>query len=147
MKYKQSQSGTSLFEVLVAIVVIGITLISLISIVTHSISNSTFSKNRTRAAALTTEAVEWLRSQRDNDWTTFSGYAASTPGNDYCLRDLTLDPMPCAQIENIFTRTATLTTISVNGQDAVEIHVVTIWNEQDGIHESRATTTLTNWRL
>lgn len=142
-----TKSGTSLFEVLVALVVIGITLIALMSIVTQSISNSTFSRNRTRAAALTTEASEWIRAERDTDWQSFYANASAPPGTEYCLRNLSLSSMPCGQIDGLFQRTVRLSAITVNGADAVEVIVVTSWNESDGRHESRITTTLTNWRL
>lgn len=146
MRNITNQKGQSLFELMVAVMVIGVTLVALTGLVSTSISNNTFSKNRTQAENYTTEAMEWLRAQRDESWGTFLSY--SNPPATYCMQTLTLSvKRNCADDEfitdTILVREAELVYISDN---SVEVRLRTRWTDSKGTHESRASTKLTNWR-
>lgn len=142
-----SKSGQSMFELLIAIFVVAITLVAFLGLVTGSIGNSTFSKERSQAGSYTQEAVEWLRSQRDSDWAAFTARASAT-GTTNCLQTLSWSGSACGSASYISgTRFIREVTLIYNATaEQVEARVVTRWTDSSGLHESKATTYLTNWR-
>ncbi len=138
--------GQSMFELLVAVFAVGFTLVALIGLVGRSVGNSAFGKERSQAARLTQEAIEWLRSERDEDWMVFYNRSSGS-GVCYCLRSLDWVSTSCSACENIegvsMRRTATLRRLDSSN---VQAEVVTTWNDATGAHESRVTTYFTNWR-
>jgi Tfp pilus assembly protein PilV len=146
---KNTNRGQSMFELLVAVFVIALTLTALVSLVTSAVGNTTFSRERTQASKFTQAAVEWLRAQRDDDWGAFKG-KGNPSGITYCLRDLAWNTGSCSssqalQDTNLF-REATIIYNSASNPDSVEARVVTSWVDSNGTHESRVTTYFTNWR-
>lgn len=148
MRKKTNRAGQSMFELLVAIFIIALTLTAVVGLVTTSISNTTFSKDKTLAAKYTQEAVEWFREQRDSNWGTFKG-KSSLSGSNYCLNTLAWNAGNCSGTQYIaetnLLRQATLIT-SPTDPNSVEVRIVTSWSDQSGRHESRITTYFTNWR-
>ncbi len=146
-----TNKGQSLFELIVAVAFISLVVLAVIGLATKSIDNSSFSRNRTLASRYTQSAVEWLRSQRDNDWNAFASRAQG--GRTWCLRTLTSfnNPGPCGSGEyvlgtNNFWREAILD-YNPGPPPRVEATVITSWRgSSDKIHESRATTVFTNWK-
>lgn len=146
MKKQILISGQSMFELLVAVFVIGITLVALVGLTARSIANTTFSRERTLAAKYTQEAVEWLRAERDQDWGSFR--SRGTPeGANFCMESLVWAPgTSCPVIPGTgLTRRMSLF-YSPASPDSVEARVVTSWSDSAGVHESRITTYFTNWR-
>ena len=68
IKFREKK-GISIIEILIVIAIIIIALTSLLSIVTLSLKISIQIKERTQAVNLAQEAVDAVRSIRDNDWT------------------------------------------------------------------------------
>lgn len=150
MKNKLLKKGQSLFELMLAVVVVSITLVAMISLVGSTISNTAFSRDRTQAARFTNEAVEWLRSERDLSWTNLTSRASLT-GSTYCLNSLSFDSQgTCSTGGTIsgtkFTRTLTLVYDETNSPSEISVEVITTWSDSGGSHDSRILTTLTNWR-
>lgn len=136
--------GQSMFELLVAVFVVGITLVALVSLTSKAVGNTTFSRERTQATRYTQEAVEWLRAERDQDWGAFRDRATAS-GRNYCLQTLSWSS-GCSPINGTaLTRGVTLIYNSAN-PNTVEARVVTAWSDSAGVHESRVTTYFTNWR-
>ncbi len=135
-----------MFELLVAVFVVAVTLVALLGLVTGAIGNSTFAGERTQAAKYTQQAVEWLRAQRDADWAVFSG-RGSEAGTTYCLNGLDWNTGGCSSAELIdakFKREVVL--IYDSAAESVEAQIITSWSDASGLHESKATTNFTNWR-
>ena len=82
-----------LIELTIALAVAMIAILALVQSTTKSVSNSTFSKNQSQASAYTSEAIEWLRNQKNTSWPNFSTkISAST----YCLNMLDWNtPLAC----------------------------------------------------
>jgi type II secretory pathway pseudopilin PulG len=145
-----NKRGQSMFELLVAVFVIAISLVAILGLVTGAIGNTTFSKERTQANKFTQEAAEWLRSERDTNWLTFKG-KGDADGNKYCLPDLMYWPTATtgtcgATIPNTnFTREAILIYNS-SDPDIVEARIITSWTDSSGKHDSTVVTYFTNWR-
>ncbi len=147
MRESKNQKGQSLFELLVAVSAVSVFLIALIGAVVKSVNNSTFSRNKTLATRYSQEAVEWMRGERNVDWAAF--YArASAGGSTWCLASLNWDAGgTCLDAQMVagtkLKREAILRAID---SGRVEALVVVSWNAPDGVHESRTTEILTNWK-
>jgi len=144
---KNISQGQSLFEVVVAIGIVSAILVGVMSLATHSISNSTFSREQALAQTYTQEAVEWLRGERDMNWDTFSANSSGT-GQTWCLSALSWgNAGSCSPSEVIsgtnFAREATLTMVN---QDEIHVLVSTSWEGKGGQHEARIQTKLNNWK-
>lgn len=144
---KKLTSGQSLFEVVIALGVITIILVSLVILAALSISNATFSKNKTTATRLSQETLEWLRSERDSSWAVFANHAA-TP--IWCMPTLSWSANfagACAQgttiTGTILSRELTFSSLD---PDTIQVVVRLFWTDSQGSHESRTTTNFTNWR-
>jgi len=149
VKLSKYLKGQSLFELIVAILITAITLVAIISLVSSSINNSTYSRDRTEASRYSLEAMEWLRSERDIDWNLLVS-RGSVSGRTFCLQNLdwtisgncTIDTIPNSK----FSREIELVYDSVADPNSIEARVITYWQDTSGYHESRLSTFLTNWR-
>lgn len=144
----RTQSGQSLFEMVIAIAITTLVIISLVTLAGNSIRNTTFSKNKTLAGRHAQEAIEWLRSQRDSDFDTFQ-FNTLTPG--WCLSELAFtDVGTCASGEVIagtdFQREATFDQFTLGGKTVIAVVVRVYWDEGGNSHEVRLTTEFSDWR-
>lgn len=141
-----------MFELMMAVFITAITLVAIISLVGSSVSNSTFSRDRSEAVRYTNEIAEWLRSERDNDWNAFKNRATSGSGRVYCMQTTTWPTSSgaCGASAVVgttkFVRELTLIYDSAVDPNTVEARVVTTWSDSSGLHESRTSVSLTNWR-
>ena len=141
-------SGQSLVEILVAIAVVTLVLVTLVAAVVMAIRGVRFSKEKIRANFLNQEGMEWARSQRqEKGWADF-GLLATGAGARYCLVDLSWDRLgSCSEsqiIDTKFTREAVLTTA---GSDGVKVAVTTTWDEGGSEFVSKGETTLRQWDI
>ena len=146
---KRYNEGQSLFEVVLALALATLIIVALVSLVSNSIRNSSYSRNKTYATHYTQEASEWLRGQRDDDWDIFSTnfLFCPTPPHVQCLDTLAWGNCDiCSDEEfigNIFKREINFTEIAA---DSVTAEITTYWTDSQGIHEVRSSTILTDWR-
>lgn len=145
---KKYSKGQSLFEVVLALALSTLIIVALVSLVTNSIKNANYSKNKTQATRYTQEATEWLRGQRDADWEIFYvNVTACPPTHEQCLDTLSWPNCgTCSDsefIEEIFKREVVFTSITA---DSITVEVKTYWTDAQGIHEVRNSTILTDWR-
>lgn len=75
---QKNKFGQSLFELVVAIGIVGLVLVAIVSVATISVRNTTFSKEQSLASRYTQQAMEWLRGQRDTDWDDFKGRGSAS---------------------------------------------------------------------
>jgi Tfp pilus assembly protein PilV len=150
----KKDNGQSLFEVVLALAVATLIVVALVALASSSIRNTTFSKNKTLATRYSQEAAEWMRGERDADWTTFYGRAANPL---YCLKSLswteaTIGSCGTGQeiLNTAFKREVsfTRTTVTVGGmpKDVVEAEIKVYWSDAQGMHEVRTATDFTDWR-
>lgn len=135
--------GQSFFEAVLALMIIALVAITVASLAAVSIRNNIFSRNKTQANQYAREATEWLRQQRDVDWTVFQGRAGT-----WCLNALTLNWNNnglCNSNEvitnTIFIREAVLTSTP----DQITANVTVKWTDAKGTHEVKASTIFTKW--
>lgn len=146
--------GQSLFEVVLALAISVLIIVALVALAASAIRNTTFSKNKTLATRYSQEATEWLRGERDADWTVFYTRAANPL---YCLKSLSwaeatigactagqeIDSTPFKR-EVGFDRTV----VVVGGlpKNVVETEIKVYWQDAQGIHEVKSVTNFTDWR-
>lgn len=152
----KNSKGQSLFEVVVAVAISALIMVSLVSLVSNSIRNASFARNKGIAGTYAQAATEWLRGQRDGNITTFSTNV-QTPV--WCLRDLSWTPSQagsCSGEEDQiggtpFSRQATFslsTVIDPDGatKDIVEVDVSVSWEDSSGSHVVTSATNFADWR-
>lgn len=144
--------GQSLFELVVAIAISALIIVTIVSLVSNSLRNATFSRNSNQAAAYAQQTAEWLRTQRDSDITTFLANVA-TP--TYCFPALpTQSPWvitgACTADEIIagtsFYREVRFNTTLVGGKTVVEADIVVYWTDAQGLHQVTSANNFTDWR-
>ncbi len=147
--------GQSLFELIMAIGLVGLILLVLVQLSTVSVRNANSSQNEAEAARLGQEAVEWLRLQRDViGWDQFIAKTTSTP--TICLMNTSwtqTKPGPCTSgdyISKIFQREVVFEANDTNADgkyDRVEVVISVRYNDGQGTHTVKNSTYLTDWRL
>lgn len=87
--------GFSLIEVLVFTAILGLFFVAAISVATFNLRNMKIQEHKIIATRYAEEGVEWLKQEKEDDWSTFIDHAA---GN-YCLNILgwTPTPNPCGE--------------------------------------------------
>ena len=133
----RNDKGLSLIEVIVAVGVISILLVSMVALLTKSMASARVSKNRSLASSYLQEGLEIARYSRDHSasWEDFvSG----------CCSD-TSPPPPS------FIRTIENKKIDSNGNcnkntdDKCRIIVTVSWTDSKGGHNLTNSTILSNW--
>jgi type II secretory pathway pseudopilin PulG len=148
-----NNKGQSLFEVTVALGVVGLVLLALVAVATVSIRNSTFSKNVTLATRYSQEAIEWLRSEKSSNWLALVSHISSS--SRYCLDRLNWDhPVSSDCGSRVISGTffkrlvyfSNLADSNGDGQDdTVTAEVTTYWTDARGYHDARSATIFTSW--
>lgn len=150
---KNLEKGQSLFELVVAIAVSALIIVAVVSLTTNAIRSANFSKNNAIANSLAQDAVEWLRTQRDSDPTTFF---TNSDTQFWCFMNLDWNsPGGCssdALIANLFIREAQFTPDVSGGKSVVHVTVTVYWSDTgatsgtQGTHEVINTTDFADLR-
>jgi len=131
MKILNNNFGQSLIEVVAAIAVISVGILTIVKVTTKSISNTTFARNRALASKYAQESMEEARNLRDSQPTTFFQ-------DNSCDSNQTL---------GIFTRVRDCNlSVSVDGKMTMAVIVTVTWLDAAGNHQSRIQTNLTSWK-
>ena len=144
----RNQSGQSLFEIVLALAITTSIIVALVALTATSIRNTTFSKNKTLASRYSQEATEWLRGERDANFSAFSSQAA-TPL--YCMPSLSWAIIgACASgqeiVNTLFRREISFSSSLVNGKTLIQASVRVYWSDAQGLHEVRSVTNFSDWR-
>lgn len=144
-------SGQTLIEVIIAVGLIVLVLTTLASGVAISVRNNRVAKDQAAAKESVREALEWLRSIRDQaGWETF--YSISKTTTPYCLKNLPADykafattsnaqcgSNPNNLINSLFKRELTITKVS---QTQIRADVTVSWSDGNRNLNSSSTITL-----
>ena len=144
-----TNSGQSLFEVVVAVGLSALILVGIASLSSASVRNSGYSRNNAQATKYAQEALEWLRSQRDAGWNNLLDHSNDT-GKVHCINTLppsAWDVIVCQDMISgtTFSRTVTLTTDS-SDSNKIDAFVTVSWTDAQGTHNVKSQTRFTNWR-
>ena len=137
--------GQSLVEITVAVAIMGMVLTALVFATTVAVKNADFSKTQAQATRYAQEGMEWLRSQRDQDWDAFDLRAGA---GVYCLNNLVLSwpagPGVCAgfDLDEMFKREVVLSAT----MDKIQAAITVSWQGRSGnIHQSELESYFTKW--
>lgn len=142
-----------MFELIIALGIGVVIVTAIVQLVTVSVRNASFAKDKTEATRYAQQALEWFRSQKEQDWASFYSQRSGSPAY-WCLPALSWDaPSVRAQctsqtITNTnFKRQAELTQslIDADGNGTLDTNIVVAavtvsWDEGGKTHTSRATT-------
>lgn len=128
----------SLIEVLVFVTILSLLFVSAASITTYLLRTSKFNENKILATHYAEEGLEWVKSDKEDDWNKFTSLDSSAgTGTTYCI--ITLDwyaPGACSGTyflgtPNIFLREVLLTNEGSNPVNQTEVQVTVYWEEGD----------------
>ncbi len=113
---KHSKQGFSLIEVLVFLTILSLIFISAVVLGTVSIRNSQNTGNKILASHYAEELLDWLRNQKEIDWSNFSTIKSKPNGVTYCFSKEPIDSWGINRacnisdplINSLFKREATL---------------------------------------
>ncbi len=144
----KNNSGQSFIELIAALLIVSFVLVALVTLVTKSIANTSFSRNKALATSYTQEGIEWLRGERDKDWATFYSHT----GSPACIVSLSWTANgshsgACGS-GDVIAGTSFLRNVTFVRTDpsTVNATVTVSWGDGNGVHQSVATTTFTNWK-
>lgn len=168
---KKEARGQSMFELIFAIAIATLILTGIVSLAAVSVRNSTASRDNALANRFAQEVTEWLRRERDNNWTVFITNINGSATQTYCFDDSpALDwgkPNPCSAADKItanwiYTRETSFNCFKTNvaapppvflsvlctdpDVDLVEVVTKVKWADPQGSHTVTHTTQLTNWK-
>lgn len=149
------QKGQTLVELIMAVAVGTVIVTAIVAITTLSLRNSEFAKTDIQATRYSQETIEWLRIERDKNWTTLFG-KSGVNAQTYCLPTLTWPQAagPCLASQvisgTVFKREVSLSNrdleAGVPGNETIEAQVTVTWTDNSGTHESKLSTQLTDWQ-
>lgn len=120
----RKKNGSGLLELIIALSVILLVLLSLVSVGIVSLKNITFTKNRITATKFAQEGMEKIRSYRDqNTWTTFSD---ETNCESLVNKGLSSIPRTGYTLGVICSLNGTTMTVTVTAS----------WRDGNGVHKS-----------
>jgi len=140
------EAGQSLFEIVVAVGIVGLIIAAIVGLATTSIRNTTFSRDNSLATRYSQEAVEWLRSQRDTDWVAF--HAAAQTSAIYCLDFLSFAKARACNAGEVVTDTVLMREVTFPQvlPASISATVTTFWTDAQGAHQVETSTVFTDWR-
>ena len=145
-KIKGQETGQSLFEVVVSLAIMTAVIVAIVILSSNAVRNSSFSRNKTLATRYSQEATEWLRGERDENWSTFFNRAITS--GIYCLDDLDWFSIGTCGGSDFIPDTILVREMSLNivNPDRIDITVSINWEDPQGVHVVNSATTYTDWR-
>jgi type II secretory pathway pseudopilin PulG len=153
-KHIASQKGLSLLEVLAFITILSLVFLGTAYSTGQSLKRTKFNEQKLVATRLAEELEEWLRGEKEEDWTTFYGTHASPGGTTYCFDDSVYDsdnniawPSSGAcgtsyGLKQLYLREVTLTQ-SLTSQ--VQVVISVRWKDGQNVFSVPISTILTKW--
>jgi len=137
----------TLIEAIVGVSVTTLMLVAMISLVTRSMANSQFAKNKSNAARLVEEGLESSRQIRDraSDW---EQYKIAYPAGTYSLGSgLTFTSDASCNADTLNLETFSRCAVFSDETDTRRIVTITVyWKDGSGSHQTVAQTYLTQWK-
>ncbi|KKQ48658.1 MAG: hypothetical protein US95_C0056G0010 [Candidatus Woesebacteria bacterium GW2011_GWB1_38_5] len=143
--------GQSILEVILALAILSIIITAIVSLTSTSVNTSTYSKNVSQANRYADEVVEYIRKEKEfSGWSDFTSDIITAYGGIWCMPDLTFtineacDPLNNSHFisSTIFQRMLTATPINDN---SIDIDVEVVWTDDKGLHQTKSSTTVSNW--
>ena len=152
----KNEKGQSLAELILAFGVVSIVIVSVVGLMTKSVSNLTFSRNKSLATRMAYKTMEWIRTERDNNWQYIYSRSATSSGITYCVVDSVLihtswppSAGSCSSTQYVtgtnFRREVNLTITDI-AYSTVRSRVTVFWSDAQGTHQIVSESLFTNWQ-
>ncbi|KKR12007.1 MAG: hypothetical protein UT39_C0001G0062 [Candidatus Woesebacteria bacterium GW2011_GWA1_39_21] len=141
--------GQSLFEVILALAVATIIIMAIVSLTSKTVSTSTYSSNKAQAGRYLSEAMEYLRKEKQfGTWNTLKTNITAG-GGVWCMTNLSLtknyacnpatsgDFIPGTIFQRTVTASATVSTVNVE--------ITVTWVDEQGSHAVNTISAISNW--
>lgn len=143
IRHIKPQTGSTLIEVLIATIVVGVILTGVVGALTSSLKNSSEAQNRQVATRLAQEALEVFAQHRAvSSWTGFAGTPGDSGANYFCFNNAydavsditgsavasvtTCTPLTVTGVPTQFWRGVN---VSVDSPTKVEVSAKVIWSD------------------
>lgn len=137
--------GQTLVELLTALAIAVIVIVAIIALSTKALSNINFSRNQSDANHYANELSEWMRSERDTSWSSFSSRTGTR-----CFRTLSWGGGGNCSSGDVISGTQLLrsATLTLGGaqNDEMTISITVSWTDNQGTHSTNLNTKLTKWK-
>lgn len=117
------KNGFSLLEVMIFTALFSVFFITVIGITAASLRNMKQNEERIRATHLGSEVIEWVRGEKEANWSLFNTTYASAAGRVWCFDTSPIVAWPGAagscsssSLHGIYRREVTLASDSLTGQ-------------------------------
>jgi len=139
----------SLIEVLVFITILSLFFIAAMAVVTFSLRNMKASEYKILAAHLAEEGMEWVRSEKEVDWSQFTTKDTGG-GTTYCIIDLNWNnSVPCTNYTlgtpAIFKRELKVDNQAGNPVTTTDVEVTVSWTDGTTVFQVPVKTVLKVW--
>jgi len=136
----KKESGQSLVEMIVAIGVLVVVIVSLVSITTVSLQNASFSRDQSLATKYAQDGIAKIRSYRDqNTWPVFTADCETVLSSVALPSPFSFNPAPDCYVPGTTDNCS-------SAEEKCEVKVVVSWADSKGTHNSEITTRLANWK-
>jgi type II secretory pathway pseudopilin PulG len=150
VKISNYERGQSMFELVVAIAISALVIVTIVSLTTISIRNSNFSKNKSLASTYAQQATEWLRGQRDIKTEAFIDNVRLAPVlTKRCLNNLSWTQFPCASgttIPGTLFQRDVVFDFGGDTETVIYADVTVSWTDSQGVHQVTSATSFSDWR-
>ncbi|PIP15142.1 hypothetical protein COW98_01170 [Candidatus Roizmanbacteria bacterium CG22_combo_CG10-13_8_21_14_all_35_9] len=133
----KKKKAFSLIEVLVFVTILTLFFIAAISVVTYLVSTLKTNEYKVIASHYAEEGLEWIRSQKEEDWMEFVAKDTSAGnGTTYCLKTLNWATASSCNLSDlfgtpsIFKREAVIAKIPGTPITQVDVQVAVSWQER-----------------
>ena len=136
IKSKKYSRSFSLIEVLVFTTVLSLFFVTAAAVATFNIRNTKIQENKILATRYAEEATEWVRFEKESDWSVFVAHDASGTGTTYCLNNLAwTSASACGEVYSLGTPSIFKRELFIknSGPDQVDTTVTVSWKEINGI--------------
>lgn len=147
--HKKIKKSFSLIEILVFVTILSLVFISAIAVTTYSLKAMKFNQYKILANHYAEEGLEWVKSQKEEDWNNFTNLDTSGgSGKTYCLNTLDwASPGLCDGINffgdpNIYSREVTLTNQGANPVNQSDVQIKVYWTNESNNFDVTLKTTL-----
>lgn len=145
--------GQSLFEVIFALAVAALILTGIVALTSTSITSSAYSKNRTQANRYASEAMEYVRVQKEFlGWTVFfntvkdSGDGSTAGTEIWCMQTLSFSINSTCNLTQVISGTNFARVLTVTGDtNYVDLEVKVSWTDEKGSHNITTQSSIGNW--
>jgi len=148
----KNNKGFTLIEIIVFITVFAVFFVTAAYVVTVSLRILKFNQDKLVASHLASELNEWVRGEKEVDWSSFANTKASQVGTTWCFKTSPITAWPslassCSVAEQYvllgqFKREVKLTTNSASAPTQVTSQITVSWREGDRVFSTPLTNVL-----